>query len=472
VITVHEMPVSDLCAQAPACLEMFADECKIEAGRLVPKRATLIHALEKAYRCGWVQSEHARKRNLPLDGGDAGEPVSWPVGEPPALPQWGTGRDVERLDESTLLWTPGMPRSSRASPLPDRGDDPADIVWARDFIGRVEGMYEEWAGEGPAPSLSVDYENLTRRLRQPSRRLAPTSTGHAACDGRGCRTCRPQIPLPLGPIGEDEPPIVDYARAAASRMALGAGPTTPQLTADVDTVAAALDDLERRCRASVVDSECMKSENDPRTPEPPLCPHGKRSYCGPCEALIDANMAAERADLLRLRAGMRQIAHCRNPNPCETCMAIALDAVDPRPASTPTRFVTTAPESYCPWCLDGKNKHLPRDRNTRPPEILGSGLGEVESITLGGRLFRAVDDELLDQAEVNGVKFERKGGRCGGDWTVAGTRMTIRNFVAYANTGRSVASIHDAYPRYTAEQIIASLLVPEEIGPKRWMAGA
>jgi hypothetical protein len=33
-------------------------------------------------------------------------------------------------------------------------------------------------------------------------------------------------------------------------------------------------------------------------------------------------------ELERRRAAMRQIAHCRNPNPCHTCMAIARESLE------------------------------------------------------------------------------------------------------------------------------------------------
>jgi hypothetical protein len=53
----------------------------------------------------------------------------------------------------------------RRNDAPSQADDPADIAWARDFINRIECAFEEWAGEGPPPSLSVDYQSLTARLR-------------------------------------------------------------------------------------------------------------------------------------------------------------------------------------------------------------------------------------------------------------------------------------------------------------------
>ena len=58
------------------------------------------------------------------------------------------------------------------------------------------------------------------------------------------RTLRDEAQEKLGPVGESEPEIVGYARAAASRMAIA----SHALQHDIDQVADALDDLERRIR--------------------------------------------------------------------------------------------------------------------------------------------------------------------------------------------------------------------------------
>lgn len=89
--------------------------------------------------------------------------------------------DDERHRQRQAAQRPNDARSAK--------DDPLDIGWARAFIGRIEGMYEEWAGDGPAPSLSVDYEALTARLRFASHRSetagACLNCGMSSDDPRG-----------------------------------------------------------------------------------------------------------------------------------------------------------------------------------------------------------------------------------------------------------------------------------------------
>ncbi len=116
----------------------------------------------------------------------------------------GVGKPASAPD-ARADWSP----APNASPNPDRGDDPADIAWAREFIGRIEGMYEEWMGEGPAPSLSVDYEALTARLRLRTERAARSS-----CAGDDLLTSRLDgIDRVLDSVMNDEiPDSVAYSR--------------------------------------------------------------------------------------------------------------------------------------------------------------------------------------------------------------------------------------------------------------------
>lgn len=81
---------------------------------------------------------------------------------------------------------PATPSGSLAYP-----QEADDVAFLREFIGRIETRYEAWAGEGPPPSLSVDYETIRHRLRDA--RMGQPSPERARLDED--RTAKPKSRL-------------------------------------------------------------------------------------------------------------------------------------------------------------------------------------------------------------------------------------------------------------------------------------
>lgn len=79
-------------------------------------------------------------------------------------------------------------------------DDPRDIEWAREFIGCIEGIAEEWQGDGPFPGLSVSYEALRRKLREVRMSTQRELLLEYACL-RNCDRCHQKIDRGSPPPG-------------------------------------------------------------------------------------------------------------------------------------------------------------------------------------------------------------------------------------------------------------------------------
>ncbi|MBA2684754.1 MAG: DUF433 domain-containing protein [Gemmatimonadaceae bacterium] len=76
--------------------------------------------------------------------------------------------------------------------------------------------------------------------------------------------------------------------------------------------------------------------------------------------------------------------------------------------------------------------------------------------------------EVQDREVCQGVAFERKRRRCGGAWTIAGTRMTVNTLVSLHTAGEPLEAIQHWYPHVTLEQVGAAVALPKQLGD-RWL---
>lgn len=82
-----------------------------------------------------------------------------------------------------------------------------------------------------------------------------------------------------------------------------------------------------------------------------------------------------------------------------------------------------------------------------------------------------VPDDLVDHAVCQGVAFERKEGRCGGQWTFANSRLTVETIDSWFRANVAPSEIQKQYPHKTIDEIEAAIALPASLGTKRWLAG-